>query len=149
MKMKKIILAAIFMICSSSLLFAQNSTNANEIVGVWLSEKKDGKVEIFKQGDKYFGKLFWGKTMFENDGITSKKDVNNTDAKLKNRNLKDLIILTNFVFDDGVWNGGKIYDPEVGKTYSCTMKLKNNILKIRGYVGISLFGRTSEWTRIK
>jgi uncharacterized protein (DUF2147 family) len=147
--MKKLILAAIVIICSCTHVFAQNTTNANDVLGIWLSEKKDGKVEIYKQGDKYFGKLIWGKTMFENDGVTSKKDVSNTDTKLKNRNLKDLIILTDFVFDDGVWNGGKIYDPEVGKLYNCAMRLKNNMLKIRGYIGISLFGRTSEWTRIQ
>ena len=147
--MKKIILIAFTMICSSTFLLGQKTTNANGILGIWLSEKKDGKVEIYKQGDKYFGKLIWGKTMFETDGLTSKKDVNNTDLKLKTRNLKDLIILTDFIFNDGVWSEGKIYDPEVGKTYSCTMKLKSNVLNIRGYIGISLFGRSSEWTRVK
>lgn len=147
--MKNIFFGTLILLFSTSFLSGQNTNQADKITGIWLSEKKDGKIEIYKSGNKYFGKLIWGNTMFEKDGVTSKKDVNNTDAKLKTRNLKDLIILTGFVFDDGVWNGGKIYDPQVGKIYSCTMKLKNNILNIRGYVGIALFGRTSEWTRIK
>ena len=87
--------------------------------------------------------------MFEADGRTSKKDVKNSDINLRTRKLKDLIMLTDFVFENNVWSGGKIYDPQAGKLYSCTMKLKANTLNIRGYVGISLFGRSSQWTRIK
>lgn len=60
-------------------------------------------------------------------------------------------IMTNFEFDGGnVWDEGKIYNPEDGKTYSCKMTLKNpNTLDVRGYVGISLIGKTQVWTRIK
>ncbi len=147
--MKNIIFVFSLLLTNSISLSAQETKKSDAILGIWLSENKDGKVEIYQQGNKYFGKLIWGKDMFESDGVTSKKDTKNTDANLKNRNLKDLVILTNFVFEDGVWSGGKIYDPQVGKLYSCSMKLENNVLNIRGYVGISLFGRTSEWTRIK
>jgi uncharacterized protein (DUF2147 family) len=147
--MYKLFLGTFVFLLSTSLLFGQNTHKADDIIGVWLSEKKDGKIEIYKSGNKYFGKLIWGNAMFESDGVTSKKDVNNKDQKLKTRNLKDLIILTGFIFNDDVWDNGQIYDPQVGKLYSCTMKLKNSILKIHGYVGISLFGRTSEWTRIQ
>jgi uncharacterized protein (DUF2147 family) len=45
------------------------------------------------------------------------------------------------------WEGGKIYDPNNGKTYSCKMTLEGNTLKVRGFVGISLLGRTTIWTR--
>lgn len=145
--MKKLLLL-LFTILSNS-LSAQTTSRGDEIIGVWLSEEKDGKIEIYKQGNRYFGKLIWGKEMYEADGITSKKDVNNTDEKLQKRNLKDLILLTDFVFEGDSWSGGKIYDPKSGKTYSCNMKLNGTVLDIRGYVGISLFGRTSQWTRVK
>ena len=147
--MKKIFLGTIVLLLSTSFLFGQNNVKQDAILGIWLSEQKDGKIEIYKSGNKFFGKLIWGNEMFETDGKTSKKDTKNTDEKLKNRNLKDLILLSDFVYEDNTWTGGKIYDPQTGKTYSCAMKLKNNVLNIRGYVGISLFGRTSEWTRIK
>ena len=147
--MKKILFGLIVLLFSTLFVSAQNTNKADDIIGVWLSEKKNGKVEIYKTGSKYYGKLIWSKTMFEVDGTTSKKDVKNSDASLRTRKLKDLIILKDFVFEDNVWTDGKIYDPEAGKVYSCTMKLKGNILNIRGYVGISLFGRSSEWTRIK
>ncbi len=147
--MKKILFLIISILFSTLSLSAQNTNKADDIIGIWLSENKNGKVEIYKAGKKYYGKLIWGKTMYEADGTTSKKDVKNLDASLRTRKLKDLIILTDFVFEDNVWTDGKIYDPQAGKLYSCTMKLKVNTLNIRGYVGISLFGRSSAWTRIK
>lgn len=147
--MKKILFFVISILFSILFVSAQNTNKANDIIGIWLSENKNGKVEIYKAGNKYYGKLIWGKTMYEADGITSKKDAKNSDASLRTRKLKDLIILTDFVFEDNVWTDGKIYDPQAGKLYSCTMKLKANTLNIRGYVGISLFGRSSAWTRIK
>jgi uncharacterized protein (DUF2147 family) len=54
-----------------------------------------------------------------------------------------------FVYDgEGVWEDGDIYDPKSGKTYSCYMKLQSmDKLKVRGYIGISLIGRTTYWTR--
>jgi uncharacterized protein (DUF2147 family) len=127
--------------------FAQTS-GGDRILGVWLSENKDGKIEVYKSGSKYFGKLIWGKKMYEADGTTSRKDVENKNEKLRSRNLKDLVMLTNFTYDDNAWDGGEIYDPYSGKTYSCTLKLKEGKLNIRGYVGVSLFGRTSVWERV-
>lgn len=121
----------------------------DRILGVWLNEDKDAKVEVYKSGDKYFGKLIWGKEMYEADGKTSRKDVKNKDGNLKSRNLRDLVMLSDFVFRDGVWDKGEIYDPVSGNTYSCTIKLKGNKLDIRGYLGISLFGRTTVWESVK
>jgi uncharacterized protein (DUF2147 family) len=59
-----------------------------------------------------------------------------------------LDILSGFKFSGGnIWEDGKIYDPKNGKTYSCKMTLEGNELKVRGYVGFSLLGRTTVWTR--
>lgn len=128
--------------------FAQ-TPEADKILGVWLSEDKTVKIDVYKSGSRYFGKLIWGKTMYEPDGITSRKDVKNKDEKLRARNLKDLIMLYDFTYHDGAWDGGQIYDAYSGKTYSSTLKLKDAKLNIRGYVGVSLFGRTSVWEKTK
>ncbi len=79
----------------------------------------------------------------------SEKDTKNPNEKLRSRNLKDLQMLKHFVYDGRIWESGEIYDPGTGKTYSCTMKLKLSKLEIRGYIGISLFGRTVIWQRTK
>ena len=56
-------------------------------------------------------------------------------------------MLKNFVFDgDDEWSDGSIYDPKNGKTYKCYIKFDNpQMLKIRGYIGVSLLGRTTHW----
>ena len=60
------------------------------------------------------------------------------------------VILKNFEFTGKSWEEGTIYDPTNGKTYSCTIKMKKaNELEIRGFIGISLLGRTTVWTRVK
>ncbi|TWW01591.1 DUF2147 domain-containing protein [Chitinophaga pinensis] len=143
--MKTLTLLFFSMIIATGSLFAQNGT-ADKILGTWLNEEKDGKIEIYKSGNKYFGKLVWGKNMYEPDG-SSRTDIKNPDTKLRTRKLQDLVILTNFTFDDDEWEGGKIYDPKSGKTYSCVMKFKGSSLQIRGYIGISMLGRTTIWTR--
>lgn len=148
MSMKSATMLLTVFLCATMATFAQ-AAEGDKILGVWLSENKNGKIQIYKAGNKYFGKLIWGKTMYEADGVTSRKDTKNSDASLRNRNLKDLVILTNMEYDDGEWEDGKVYDPEKGKTYSCTMKLNGNRLNLRGYVGVSLLGRTSVWTRVQ
>lgn len=105
-------LRMILLLClfSATKVFAQ-TPEADKILGIWLSEDKTGKIDVYKANGKYCGKLIWGKTMYEPDGTTSRKDVKNKDEKLRTRNLKDLIMLYDFVYHNEVWNGGqKIID---------------------------------------
>ncbi len=130
-----------------ALLSLQNlsaqKVNKDAILGEWLSEKKDGKVLIYKQGEKFFGKIVWGR-----DG--ARKDANNPDPKLKDQNIIGSVILKDFDFTGKTWEDGTVYDPNNGKTYSCAMKMPDaNTLSIRGFVGISLLGRSTTWTRVK
>jgi len=126
-----------------------SAQNADAVLGKWLNPSGEGQVEIYKKGDKYFGKLAWIK--FPNDANGKPKtDIKNPDAALRTRPELGLELLKNFTFDgDNVYEGGTIYDPKSGKTYSCKMTLSGKKLKIRGYVGISLFGRSEEWTRVE
>ena len=129
----------------------RSAENPDAVVGTWLNGSKKGHIQIYKQGNAYFGKLAY--LTEPNDPATGKPklDGKNSDAKLKTRPLLNLNLMTNFVFDgDDQWEGGKIYNPEDGKTYSCYMKLNNpNSLYVRGYVGIRAIGKTQTWTRIK
>jgi uncharacterized protein (DUF2147 family) len=138
--MKKTIFS-FFTLLLISLTSLANS-NADAILGEWLSQEKDGKILIFKQGDHYFGKISWGKT-------TGRKDGKNPDEKLRNRDLLGAVILKNFKFTGSAWENGTIYDPNSGKTYDCILKIKdgNKTLDLRGFVGVAMFGRTSTWTR--
>jgi uncharacterized protein (DUF2147 family) len=118
--------------------FAQSS---NGVLGMWITENRLAKIEVYKQGDGLFGKIVWTK-------IYDIKDDKNPNAKLRDKPLLGLNILTNFKNDgNNKWSNGTIYDPENGKTYSCNIQLKDGKLELRGYIGVSLFGRTSIWTR--
>lgn len=140
--MKNLINTLIILLLVMNVSKAQ-SVSKDAILGEWLSQEKDGKVLIFKQGEKYFGKISWGKS-------TGRKDDKNPDPALQKRELIGAIILKDFIFTGKSWEEGTIYDPNNGKTYSCTMKLKNNeVLEIRGFIGISLLGRTTLWSRVK
>lgn len=125
---------------------AQN-LNADIIIGEWVNEDKDAKIEIYKSGAVYHGKLVWGVDFLESDGITSKKDINNSDEKLQSRLLLNANILQDFTYDDGIWDHGNMYDPKSGKTYSCVIKIHEDTLEIRSYVGVQLFGKTTYWKR--
>lgn len=60
-----------------------------------------------------------------------------------------MVILKNFLFREGKYSDGQIYDPDSGKTYDCMMWLEGLKLKVRGYVGVSLFGRTETFERVE
>jgi uncharacterized protein (DUF2147 family) len=122
--------------------YAQNP--ADGIVGEWLSAKKDSRILIYRQGNIYVGKVSWGTG-------GSAKDTKNPDPKLRNRDIIGSEILNGFAYKgDNTWDNGTIYDPREGKVYSCKMTLKTpSQLSIRGYIGVSLFGRTEVWSRVK
>lgn len=120
------------------------------VLGKWENPTGEGRIEIFKKGGGYFGKLYWLKEP-NNDQGTPKLDVKNPDYLKRSRPVKDLVILTNFSYKGkSLWADGEIYDPKTGKTYQCKMTMKDpNMLSIRGYVGISLLGRSEVWTRVE
>jgi uncharacterized protein (DUF2147 family) len=138
--------SAIFLIglISTSYLMAQTE---GAILGTWFNTEKSAKIEVIKSGTEFVGKIIW----IEPDGrdINTILDKENLDPNLRKRPIIGLMILHGFKFKNGIWEGGKIYDPESGKTYSCELKLKNKtILEVKGCVGFSWIGRTVEWSKI-
>jgi uncharacterized protein (DUF2147 family) len=120
-----------------------------QIVGEWLTGNKKARIKIFKKNDLYYGSIVW---MLEPllDG-KPKTDIHNPDESKRNQPVMGLILLTAFKYaGNNEWEDGHIYDPEEGKTYSCNLALKDNgtTLHVRGYIGISLIGRTDVWTRV-
>lgn len=145
--MKKLKLLLTFVVLLS--LYAYSQTNADDIMGTWYNAEKTSKIRIYKCGDdgkKYCGKIVWLKKDKEDDG-GPRVDKNNPDSKKRKDLMMGLVVLKLFVYDKGSkeWNDGTIYDPKNGKTYSCYIKREGKALKVRGYVGISMLGRTAAW----
>ena len=124
---------------------------ADNVLGVWYNQEKTGKIEITREGNKYVGKVIWLKVPLTEDGKPV-LDVKNPDEKLRSRPKMGLQVMKNFVYNakDNKWENGTIYDTVSGKTYSCVMWFEGNqinTLNVRGYVGITLIGRSQVWTR--
>ena len=78
-----------------------------------------------------------------------KTDINNPDANLRGKSLCNLEIGSRFHPSDATHaSGGTIYDPRSGNTYRGSMVVDGDTMRLRGYVGISLFGRTEIWHRV-
>ncbi|MDB6124611.1 MAG: hypothetical protein JWQ71_3604 [Pedosphaera sp.] len=133
----------------------QAAQSGDDILGVWNTTDNKSQVQIFKEKNKYCAKIIslkepnWPADDKEGMGGKSKNDRGNPDLKLRNRPIVGMQFMNGFVSDGkNQWVGGKIYDPEVGKTYKCKLTLVDtNHLEVRGYIGISLIGRTVVWTR--
>ena len=146
--MKRIFFSGLLLLLSIVSLAQQP---ADKIIGQW--ESVDGavklKFDIFKQDGKYFGKLLWASDMYETDGKTPKKDFKNPDKSLQNRSRQGMVNVTNLKYDGGQYSGGKLYNPGDGDTYSLNAKMKSaNELHFRGYLGISLLGKTMKFKRM-
>jgi len=144
--MKMIFYAAVL----TMLLFLAGPVQAGSPVGHWKTFDDDTKkaksiVQIYEADEKFYGKVVEILTPGEENKICEK-----CPGKDRDKPIKGLIILKELVADNGEFSGGTILDPNNGKTYSCKMVLENegSKLKVRGFLGFSLLGRTQYWQRV-
>ena len=102
-------------------------------------------VEIYEKSGKIYGKVV------EILRADHKKDVcSECEGTEKNKPIQGMVIINGLKKDGNEYNGGTILDPTSGKKYKCYISLDSaDKLKLRGYVGISLMGRTQYWIRVK
>lgn len=120
-------------------------------VGLWLTEGGKSRVSIYQCGEHLCGKIVWLKEPLNKDG-NPKIDINNPDQEFRSRAIIGLTLLGGFPKEsnDDVWKDGQIYNPEDGKTYSASLTMLDaDRMKIRGYIGLPLFGKSTEWLRAK
>lgn len=119
-----------------------------QIEGKWKTVDDETKqvksiVEIFKKSDgKYYGKVF--------QLLIKPTDPNCTGCKddRKGKPILGMEIIRGLVKDGEEFSGGTITDPKTGKTYKCTIKRNGDQLNVRGYIGLSLIGRTQTWSKV-
>jgi uncharacterized protein (DUF2147 family) len=128
--------------------------DSDAVLGAWQTENDESTVAIFRCGEKLCGRIVWLKTPTYTDSRdgpvgTPVLDRKNPDPALRNRPVLGLQVLEGFVEQGAdTWGGGTCYDPKSGNTYRGKIRLvAPDRLELRGFVGISLFGRSSEWTR--
>ena len=126
-------------------LFAQNS-----VIGKWKTiDDETGKavsiIEIYEKSGKIYGKV---------SEVLNSKNRHRLCEKCppedKGKPILGLTIIKGLGKEGEEYNGGKILDPKSGQLYKCYITLEDkDKLKVRGYIGISLFGRTQYWHRVK
>ncbi|MGB1169263.1 MAG: DUF2147 domain-containing protein [Flavobacteriaceae bacterium] len=132
----------IFILCTTIPSFSQT------IFGKWNSfneetNKVESVIEVYEKDSKAFAKII----SIKDPSRSSAKCVE-CNGKRKNAPILGMNILTGLNKDGNEWSGGKILDPKNGKEYKCYIQLLDkNTLKLRGYIGFSMFGRTAIWKR--
>lgn len=148
MKTKLIAVLSFLFISLTSSVFAAATTPA----GLWrTTDDNTGKprslVRIHENNGEYSAVIEKGLLASDTpDAVCDKcKD------ERKGQRIVGMTIVKGIKYEDGHYEGGEILDPENGKTYRCLMKLDStgNTLEVRGYIGISLIGRSQTWTRVE
>lgn len=125
------------------------STQA-QVTGRWKTiddETKEAKsiVEVFEKDGKIYGKVVEILNPARKDSKCQ-----NCKGDDKDKPILGLTIIKGLKKDGAEYTDGDILDPQKGKLYSCTIKLDgNDKLSVRGYMGISLIGRSQTWYRVK
>ncbi|MDR3416760.1 MAG: DUF2147 domain-containing protein [Nevskia sp.] len=137
--------------------FAGEPDPADALVGDWMVKTHDAVIRIQRQGDEYQGRLVWQlqDTFGPEDGpeLNGKPttDRNNPDPALRSRPMDGLLLLWGLHYDAQArkWRNGSIYDSDEGRVYHCYIWLHDpDHLRLHGYIGISLFGASTEWARV-
>jgi uncharacterized protein (DUF2147 family) len=117
-------------------------------LGLW--ENEDATFQIFKSNGKLSARIVALKVPKTPEG-KEKTDIYNPDPAKRSAPIIGLVFMSGFVKKgDTRWDGGTIYDPRSGNTYSCFMELETpEKIKVRGFIGVSLLGRTEYWSRVK
>ncbi len=140
---------ALFLMASVAGVHAQQLSPALQAaVGHWQAIKNDGTLN--GQVETYIvdGKLF-GKVTQLRPGRAPGDVCTLCSGELKNKPILGMVIFRNFRPDGDLWAGGTVVDPESGKVYKGKVwAVGKDKLSMRGFVGISLLGRTETWTRL-
>jgi uncharacterized protein (DUF2147 family) len=135
--------SAVGLLLAVACIAVASDERQSQILGNWLSESKDGIIQISQGADSnYEGRIVGG-------SHPGRLDEKNPDAAQRGKPLRGEVILRNLHYDGaGKWSGGAIYEPDTGRTYSCLMEIvAPNSLKVRGFIGFSLLGKSQIWTR--
>jgi len=142
--MKKLLVYGVFL-----LFVGMQSGQSQTVTGKWKTfDDETGAaksiVEIYEKNDKIYGRVLEILEKGKEDKICEK-----CKGGKKDKPIKGLVIIEGLTKDGDTWEDGTILDPKNGKEYKCHITLESaNKLKVRGYIGISLLGRTQYWTRV-
>jgi uncharacterized protein (DUF2147 family) len=126
---------------------------ADALLGQWLTDEGEARIEIIKKDGQYEGCVVWLKTPVYPEGDpecgSPVRDRQNPDPDKRTQPIIGSTMLKGFEYaEKDKWKNGDIYNAKNGKTYNAKLTLKEkDHLTVRGFVGISLLGSSTVWTR--
>jgi uncharacterized protein (DUF2147 family) len=133
----------------SPLSFAHNP---DDIVGYWMNSQNTLKVQVYKVGTEYCGKIVWFEDAHYKAKMNDCKDEMNPDPALRERKVLGMEVLTNLHYDaDGDnWEGGNIYDSNSGHTYDSVVNMNTaSTISVTGYWMFTWLGKDMNFYRVK
>lgn len=128
-----------------SLPTALSQTPGDQLIGEYWTQNEEGKIAIERKGDQYQGKIIWRKE--------PRNDTKNPNPELRSRSVIGLIFLSGFTYNplEKIWEGGSVYAIDNGGTYQGKLWFidEGSTLKMRGYWGIPLLGRTATLKKVE
>ena len=128
-----------------AIFFAQSQT----VIGKWKTiDDETGQaksiLEVYEKSGKIYGKVIEILDLEHKNSLCV-----NCSGDDKNKPILGMTVIKGLTKEGSEYNDGKILDPKNGKLYKCFITLvTKDKLKVRGYIGISLFGRTQYWHRV-
>lgn len=128
---------------------AMTSMQSQSVIGKWKTiDDATGEaksiVEVFSKSGKIYAKV-----VDILDPATKNNLCKQCSGDDKNKPILGLTIIKGLSKDGSEYNSGEILDPKNGKLYKCALTLESkDKLKVRGYIGFSLLGRTQYWHRV-
>lgn len=122
---------------------------ADPAYGYWLTENRKAIVRIEPCGTDTCGRMVWVENAIDDSGQL-KRDVKNTDVAKRQRPICGLELVGGLMkADEGTWQDGWLYNPRDGATYSAEIRaVSQSELEVRGYLGVSMLGKSQVWTRV-
>ncbi len=112
----------------------------DQLLGNWMSPQKDLIINCYKVNGQYFGKVVWFKKYYD--------EKHGKNLAVPEEHWLNYEVMKHFVFSNNEWKDGEIYDLNTGKSYSAYITLDGpNTLKLKGYIWLTIFGETTEFTR--
>ncbi len=133
-----------------STAFAEPGPDA--IIGQWMSTRRNVKVQVYKEGVEFKGRVTWFKDSDDpSKPMATRLDENNPDPKLRKRKVLGMPVLSRLEYNakTGRWENGKIYDPKTGRQWSSVAYLDSEgVLNVKGYWQFEFIGKTMRFRKV-
>lgn len=124
------------------------NTGAANVTGLWMTQKKGIVIDLYECGQRLCGRTVWLKRMTNKDG-SPRLDAKNPDPAKRDRHWCGIEVINRLSPKGGAkWEGGKVYDPKTGLYFDFELRARDDgKLKVRGYKGVKMLGKSEVWTR--